>query len=209
MSSEKDKTKVIEVSNLKTTKIYLAIILVIILILVIGALAIFKSTKKTSIEDGVASQKRTEALDFFNSGQVQEALPLLEKADKASKNDTEVKTALAYAYRVADKKDLSFKKYNEILKYNPDDVGTHFRLGIYYRMDSKLKESEEHLEKAAKLSPNTQFLVELSKIYELQSKFSEAEKALRKGAALTDDANYKKELLKQADELKTRASSNQ
>lgn len=129
-------------------------------------ISVFRPATESQNVNEVNKAMRDRTLLLFNKGQVKEILTDLENLDDRLKSDIEVKTALAFAYRAAGKKIESFKKYEEILSYDPNNAGTHLRLGIYYRIDKNLKRSREHLEKAVNLQRSPQFMKELAKTYE-------------------------------------------
>lgn len=174
-------------------------------IICIGLLyfSVFKPVTDTKVIQNLNKKARGETLTLYNSGQVEESLSKLEQLDKNYRNDTEIKTALAFAYRALGKKEQSFKKYQEILEYDANNIATHVRLGIYYRVEKQLEKSMEHLEKALKIKRNSQIMAELSKTYEALGKLDDASKLLRDAAALTKDASQKKALTKQAEGIKS------
>lgn len=120
------------------------------------------------------SDLKEETMLLYNKGKLSEALPGLEEIDGELKRDTEVKTALAFTYRATGKKDESFKKYEEILEYDPKNAGTLLRLGIYYRIDGDLQKSKEYLEEAVNIQPNPQFMEELARTYEVLGQHDKA-----------------------------------
>lgn len=163
---------------------------------------VFKPSADIKNVDGKKSDPRQESLSLFNKGKLKDALPGLEAVDSRIKNDTEVKTALAFAYRALGDKEKAFKKYEEIIEYDKNNAGTHLRLGVYYRIEKQYDKSKSHLEQAVKIQRNPQFLVELSKTYEAQGQLDKASELLKQASKATTDA-AKNELIKQAETVKS------
>lgn len=175
----------------------------VILVLLIGLyFLVFKPSADVRSVNNKKIDPREEALLLYNEGKLKEALPELEAIDDRQSNDAEVKTALAFTYRALGKKEKSFIKYEEIIKNDPKNAGTHLRLGVYYREEKNYDKSREHLEEAVKIQRNSQFLIELSKTYEAQGQLDKASALLRQAGGATKDYRIKNELIKQSESLK-------
>ncbi len=81
------------------------------------------------------------------------------------------------------------QKYQEALKWSPDEPTFHYQLGMVYRDDAgqfDLAKARKHLGRAVELNPhNGDYWRELSRCHEMDGDFAEAESAIRKALSLT------------------------
>jgi len=77
--------------------------------------------------------------------------------------------------------DQALKIYNEILRFDPNDVTTHHRLGVIYAKDQKYEQSEAHFRRAHDLGPpSAELLGDIGYMYFMQHRLGEAERFLRR-----------------------------
>lgn len=126
------------------------------------------TTKKPVSKEITAEKSRETGLERFNKGQIKEAIPALERAVQSAKADTGTKTALALAYTATNKPQKAEAQYEAILKDQPKDAPTLYRLGILKQQLNRPEESVALLERAVNADPKTaQFRAELAKAYGL------------------------------------------
>ncbi len=119
------------------------------------------------------------------------AASTLAKALELSRDNPEIKRALAQNMMLSDKLDEAAKLYEELVADEEKDIQSHLRLSQIYRQQRKFEKARQAGERAKALAPdNIEILYNEVSILETEGKTPEAIGALKEILSLTEKRSY-------------------
>lgn len=155
---------------------YFLIFLVVVLVVVgiswtIGQVFL-PSKQKIEID---YPQLKKEATSLYQKAAYKKAIPKLENYLRKNKKDTEARRLLTFSYWQSDQTEKAFEQSKILLKANPSDVDTLYRLGLLARQLGEIKEAIKYLAQAVEKRPQDySFRAELARAYFQNKNYEEA-----------------------------------
>jgi len=176
--------------NRKSTKRLLYPIILIAAGIALILIWQFKGGQSTKTKSSVTSATKKQAIALFNEGNFKKAIPKLQVYVAGHPNDVKSHSVLAQSYWLAGNTNAALSQYLEIVKIQPNDADTRYRLGILYGLLKENKKSINNLKAAARINPKLAvFRAELAKAYARSGKYGQAIKSWRRALDLTPAGN--------------------
>lgn len=153
-------------------------ITVVIAVAALGSVLVFLAPTTQPEQAPPSSQSgpsKSGATALYEQGELEKALPELERLLEEDPRDIDVRTMLASLYWLKGESDKAEAQYREILEIDPDHADSKYRLGILFRQQDRLDEALVQLQSAVELRPDSPlFLSELAKAQTKEGRYEEA-----------------------------------
>ncbi|MCY7376507.1 MAG: tetratricopeptide repeat protein [Pyrinomonadaceae bacterium] len=100
-----------------------------------------------------AQTEREKGIKLYQEGKNKEAVAVLEKASRQTKDDAEIWNALGLAYIKEDALKKAIKAFEKAVNLNPQDATYYTNLAYTYLLAGKLDKAQEESGKAIKINP--------------------------------------------------------
>ncbi len=136
-----------------------------------------------------AQNGREQGMKLYREGKTKEAVAVLEKAIKQSKNDAETWNALGLAYVKEEELKKGIKAFEKAIGFDPQNAVYHTNLAYTYLLTNKLNKAQEESGKAIQINPKlvlAYYVRGTANVYE-----GDNDEAIKNAdQAITIDSNY-------------------